>query len=70
MPKRRARETLLVMSPAAAKSIAFEWFLRGFEESGYSFHGEIKDLTENVALRRLIGQRFTKLYTDQNKSKK
>jgi len=55
------------MSPAAARGIAFEWFLRGFEESGFSFHGEVPNLPKNKPLRRMLSRRFTKLYADRHK---
>lgn len=61
------RELLLVMSPLAARGIALEWFLKGFEESGYTFHGEIPDLTTNKPVRRMIGVRFTKLWAESKK---
>ena len=57
---------LLVMSPLAVKSLAFEWFLKGFEQSGYSFHGEVATAGSKMA-RRLIGREFDRQWAQRRK---
>ena len=58
-------QKLLTMSPLALRGVALEWFLRGFECSGYRFHGERENIKTSRAVRRLIGIEFSRQWSQR-----